>query len=112
MKKKILIILIIVILIGGLLTYLFIKNNDSGTYEIQVELVDDRSPDRILKVLKDGKEYNNFKYIKYKSNNIILCYQKNPTVNMFELTEDELVIVLNDDKEVFAKIRKENSNEK
>ena len=110
MKAKILVILLI--LIGGFLTYYFVKNNESsGTYEIHVQLVDDKSPDRILKVLKNGKEFNNYKYIKYNDDkNIILCYQKNPAVNMFELNKEELVIVLNNDKEVIAKVIREDKS--
>ncbi len=112
MKKKIFIILAIILLIGGLLTFLYFSSNDSGAYEIQVELVDDRSPDRTLKVIKNGKEVKDYKHIKYKDNGAILCYQKNPTVNVFELDKDELIIVLANDKEVVAKlIRKDKKSE-
>lgn len=109
MKKKTIILIIFVVLILLGVSYYFIKTNKkSDDYEIRVTLVDDRSPDRTLKVFKDGKETKNYKHIKYNNNkNIILCYQKNPTVNVFEIDSDELVIVLSDDSEVIAKVVRE-----
>ena len=107
MKKKYIILIAIIALIAiGLICYFVIKNNSevSETYEIQVDLVDSRSPDRTLTVLKNGKATKNYKHIKLLDKDIILCYQKNPTVNMFELESDELIIVLSDDKEVVAKL--------
>ena len=105
MNKKIIIAIAVAAIALGV-TYYFIRNNGSSeTYEIEVNLVDDRSPDRTLKVLKNGKETKNYKHIKLNDKrNIILCYQKNPTVNVFELESDELIIVLSDDKEVIAKL--------
>ena len=104
MKKKIVIIaLALLILVGGV--YFIIKASHVPVYEIKVELVDEKSPDRILVVLKDGKEFKDYKYIKY-TDGVILCQQKNPTVNVFEI-EDELIIVLTDDSEVTANLVKE-----
>ena len=103
--KKTLILIIAIVLVGIGLTYYFLKNDKSGTYEIHVELVDDRSPDRILKVFKNGKETNDYKHIKYDDKkNIILCYQENPAVNVFELDKDEMIVVLNSGEEVIAKL--------
>ena len=102
MKKKIIIIIPIVLLIIGLGLILY-KNSTPSKYEIRVDLVDDKSPDRTLVVLKNGKENKDYRYIKY-SDGVILCYQKNPTVNVFEIDSDELIIVSSNDSEVIAKI--------
>ena len=105
MKKKTIIIIIAVLLViiaAGLICY-FTRNTTPSTYEIRVDLVDDKSPDRTLVVLKDGKETKDYKYIRY-SDGVILCYQKNSTVNMYEIDSDELIVVLLDDTEVNAKI--------
>jgi len=104
MKKKNVIIIIVVLLIiilSGVI-YFLARDKYSGTYEIKVELVDDKSPDRVLVVLRNGKETKEYKYIKYVDG-VILCEQKNSTVNMFEI-EDELIIVLPNDSEVKAKV--------
>jgi len=101
MKKK---IIITVLILLSIIAIGFLVFNKSDNYEIRVDKVDDRSPDRKLIVLKNGKEFKDYKHIKYDNKKeIILCYQKNPTVNVFEL-EDKLVIVLSNDKEVLAKV--------
>ena len=105
MKKKYIILIVIIALIAVGLTWYFLRDDEvSGNYEIEVTLVDERSPDRTLTVLKDGKATKNYKHIKYKDSDVILCYQKNPTVNMFELDSDEFIVVLSNDKEVVAKL--------
>ena len=106
MKKKITIAIIVLLVIVALgVTYYLTRDKYAGTYEIQVELVDDRSPDRVLVVLKNGKKTNDYKHIEYEDG-VILCYQKNPTVNMHEI-EEKLIIVLPDDRKVTAKVLKE-----
>lgn len=111
MKKKLIIATLISIFLLLLIGFLLYKNANkyNGIYEIQIEKVDDNSPDRHLIVKKNGKKTNKYKHIIFKENkDIILCYSENPTVNVFELNEiDELIIVLPNDKEVIAKIMKE-----
>jgi len=111
MKKKLIIITFVLIILLVLIGILLYKNANkyNGNYEIQVKKIDDNSPDRHLIVLKDGKKTNDYKKITFKENkDIIICYQKNPTVNIFELDDiNELLIILPNDKEVIAKIIKE-----
>lgn len=94
-----------------LIGFLFYENANkyNGIYEIQIEKIDNNSPDRRLIVKKDGKKTNKYKYIIFKENkDIILCYSENPTVNVFELNDiNELIIVLPNNKEIIAKVMKE-----
>ena len=107
MKKKILIIVPILILLITISIIILKKDDYSGNYQIKVVVFDEKTPDRKLIVLRDEKETDKYKYITYKDDKkIILCYQKNPTVNKFDI-EEELVIVLPNDKEVIAKVMKE-----
>ena len=93
------------------LSFLIYKNinNYKGDYLIYAEKIDDLSPDRILKVTKNGKETKKYKYIRYDKGNIkeILCYPESSAVNVFSLDVEELTIVLPNDEEVIAKIIKE-----
>ena len=108
MKKLVIIVIIISLLIIGFLIY---RNSDNydGIYEIYVEKIDDRSPDRHLIVKKDGKETKKYKFIKYNNGekNAILCSSDNATTNVFNLTMDELIIILPNDEEIVAKLIKE-----
>ncbi len=107
MKKILLIsIPILILIIVGL--FIILKKDDySGDYQIKVEVFDSRTPDRKLIVLRNEKETKEYKYIKYNDGkNTILCYQENPTANMYEIN-DELIVVLPNDKEVIAKVIKE-----
>ena len=111
MKKKLIIIILILMFILLLIGFLFYENANkyNGNYEIKIEKIDNNSPDRRLIVLKDGEKTTKYKHIAFKENkSIILCYQKNSTVNVFELDNiDELLIVLPNDKEVIAKVIRE-----
>lgn len=84
-------------------------NNQNITYIIYAEKIDDLSPDRHLVVRKNGKETKKYKHIIYDNGTkrAILCYKSNPTANIFSLDIDELIIVLQNDKEVVAKLVKE-----
>lgn len=113
MKKKVkknsnlLKLVSVVMLILVLVFIINILNKDK--YAIKIKQVDEYSPDVEVIVLKNNKEYKEYKYIKYddKGKNIILCRSNNAVVNKYELDEDYYVIVLNDDKEVKAKLEKE-----
>ncbi len=109
MKKKMVVITIIITLIILCVLGLVYYNNNStnAIYEIKVEKIDDKSPDRKLVVLKNGRENTKYKYIKYKDDDdVILCKIENPTVNMYEVINvDELIVVLSNNKEVIAKIK-------
>ena len=108
-KKKIIIIGALGLILIGLGFYFYKVNQYTGTYKIKVNLIDDRSPDRLLVVYRNGKETTDYKYLRYKDNKeVVLCYSETPAVNQFEIKDiDELVIVLPNDKEVVAKIEKE-----
>lgn len=107
MKKIVLIsIPILIALVVGLFMILS-KDNYLGDYQIKVEVIDEQTPDRKLIVLRNGTETKKYKHIKYNDGkNTILCYQENPTANKHEI-EDELIVVLPNDKEVIAKVIKE-----
>ena len=87
MKKKIkipIIVLIAILILAIILIMIIPKGNDN--FEIKIEMIDTYSPDRNIIVLKNGKEFNDYKHIKYKEKDIILCYSNNPVVNMYELS--------------------------
>ena len=102
-KKRMIVLIIISFLLLGLVLFKLIK---SDKYEIKIKSIDEYSPDVELIVMKNGKEFTDYNYIKYKKDDVIICYSKNPVANKYEL-EDELIIVLNNDKEVEAKVVKE-----
>ena len=80
----------------------------SGTYTIKLKLIDEKSPDREVVVYRNNKETSNYKYIKYKEKDIILCYQKNAVINQFDVEGiEELIVVLPNKSEVISKILKE-----
>ena len=95
------------LILGGLIYYN--KTKYDGDYKIVVEKIDSESPDRHLKVLRNNKETKDYKHIIYKKGDIeaILCYVDNPSVNVFSIDVDKLTIVLPNDKEVEAKVIRE-----
>ena len=104
MKKKYLIIIIalLILLTAGLILLL---TRDSGNYTVKVNIIDDYSPDRILTVYKDGKEID-FKEIR-KMNGTLLCEEGISSVYYGEIkNESSLKVILNNDKEVVAKVVK------
>ena len=105
-KNKNIIILAIILVLLVFFAFIFIFFNKKDKYEIKTKAIDEYSPDMELIVLNNGNEIKDYKYIKYKNGDVILCYSTNPHVNKYEL-EDELVIVMKDDKEVIAKVLKE-----
>ena len=105
-KQKNIIFLASILVLIVFFVFIIIILNKKGSYEIKTKEIDDYSPDIELIVLKKGKEFKDYKYIKYKDGDSILCYSTNPHINKYEL-EDELVIVTEDDKEVIAKVLKE-----
>ena len=102
-NNKIILIIIVSIVIVSIITIIMIPTNEN--YKIKIKKVDDYSPDRTIVVLKNDKEFNDYKYIKYKDDDkdIILCYSENPTVNVFDLNDDDFIIVLEDKKEIVIK---------
>ena len=87
-----------------------IKNNtvlkakwDQEDYIIKVSIIDNMSPDRVIKVYNGDKEIS-FKELKYMDG-VVLCSGKNPTVSKSELYgENEFIVVLEDGTEVSAVI--------
>ena len=78
-------------------------NRDSSTYIVKVNLVDEKSPDRILKIYRDNQEID-YKEIR-KMNGLLLCESDNSSIYYGEIkNETKLKIILKNDKEVVAKI--------
>ena len=101
MKKKYLIIGGIVIV---LVVIIFLIINKE-TYYIIVKKVDDYSPDRILEIYNSKNEKIDVKRIEYLDGTI-LCSGYNTTVHFGDV-EEELVIVLENNSKVKAKILEE-----
>ena len=102
MKKNILII------IGSVITLLtiilLVINLNKTTYRIEVSIVDDYSPDRILSVYNNKNEKVEVKRIQYLDGTL-LCNGYNTTVHFGDIKDEkELKIILKDNKEVRAKI--------
>ena len=104
MKKKIVIYLLISILIltSGVFIVFKMKNN----YVVEIEMVDNKSPDRVLKVLKNDKEIE-FDSI-YYLDDIYICSSENPTVGKTAIKNiDKLKIKLKNGKTVVAVIKED-----
>ena len=102
MKKKLIIIssivaiviLVIIVLLGG-----------KREYTIVVSKIDDRSPDRIL-IVYENNEKITVREIRYLDG-VLLCKGNNVTYYGNLENIDELIVVLNDDSEVKAKVVEE-----
>jgi len=106
-KKKIVIItcsVVLVILVSSLVLFFHNKDDEKeANYIVKVGLVDDKSPDRTLTVLRNGKEIE-FKEIHYMDD-MYLCNEKNSVVFFGDLKgETELKVILKNNKIVIAKI--------
>ena len=111
MKKCLIIgITLTILLTVGMVLFV---NKDFGTYIVKANLVDAKSPDRLLKVYKDDQEID-YREIR-KMSGTLLCESDNASVYYGEIKkEKELKIVLNlsrlisrevnNGKEVVAKI--------
>lgn len=100
LNKKIIVAIIALGIILALVLILFQSNNN---YEIQINKIDDFSPDRELIVLKDGKP-TEYELIKYTSE-VVLCYSKNPTVSFTDIEGvEEVIVVLKNKKEIKVKL--------
>ncbi len=101
MKKYLIIgITLTILLTVGIVLF---ANKDFGTYIVKANLVDAKSPDRLLKVYKDDQEID-YREIR-KMSGTLLCESDNASVYYGEIKkEKELKIVLNNGKEVVAKI--------
>ena len=107
MKKKIILIIVILIILIALILFLFF--NREKVYTVKIKSVDEYSPDIQLIVLRNGREYSDYKYIKYNnSTDTILCYSKTPVINKYELKDSDknLIIVLQNGKEISAEVVK------
>ena len=108
MRKILILITIILLIVIGFLVYRNTNNYD-GVYEINIEKIDDLSPDVHLIVKRNVKATKKYKYIMYDNGEkkAILCYSENPTVNKFSLDLENLVIILPNDEQKIAKVVKE-----
>lgn len=77
----------------------------SGEYSLHVNIVDDHSPDRVLSLYKNDKEIK-FKEIRY-TDGVVLCKYENPVIAVFDLEEDYLVVVLENDEKVEFGLKKD-----
>ena len=102
MKKKILIG--VTSLIAVLAIVLVVLNLNKTNYHIEVSMVDDYSPDRILTVYNDKNEKIEVKRIEY-TDGTLLCNGYNTTVHFGDIKDEtKLIIVLKDNKKATAKI--------
>lgn len=102
MKKKILIG--IALLIALLAIVLVILSLNKTSYRIEVSMVDDYSPDRILTVYNEKNEKIEVKRIEY-TDGTLLCNGYNTTVHFGDIkNETKLKIVLKDNNIATAKI--------
>lgn len=100
-NKKIFLALIALVVV--VITIIFIFNSKSYDYTVKGYRVDDKSPDRILKVYEKGKEIE-FLEIRYKDN-VLLCTSEVPAVYFGDIEDvKELKVILKNKKEVIAKI--------
>lgn len=100
-KKKILLIGFIVTSLLIFVIIYFLGNKYD--LSIKIDLVDDKSPDRILTVLNDGKKFK-YDHIEY-TDGILLCDYNNPTVSYVDLVgESELIVVLKNNKRIKVKL--------
>ncbi len=101
MKKKLLIITSIVTLIVASIILIIFLNQTK--YTIKVSKVDDQSPDRILTVYKEEEKIE-VKRIELLDGRL-LCSGFNTTVHFGNIEGiSKLKVILNDNKEVIAKI--------
>lgn len=83
-----------------------ILNLNKVTYRIEVSLVDDHSPDRILSVYNNKNEQVEVKRIEY-SDGTLLCNGYNMAVYFGDIKDEtEFRVILKNNKEVNAKIIK------
>ena len=84
MKKYLIIgITLIILLVIGIILFV---NRDSSTYIVKVNLVDEKSPDRILKIYRDNQEID-YKEIR-KMNGLLLCESDNSSIYYGEIKNE------------------------
>lgn len=82
---------------------LVLTNSKQSEYLIKVKAVDRNSPDVTLTVYENNKEIE-VEAIYYK-NDVLLCNGNNLTTNKFNIkNNDEMKIILKNNKEVIAKV--------
>ena len=108
MKKRILLVSVLSII---LIVVIVIMINSKQKYTVEVTIVDDQSPDRILTVY--NKEHQKIEVRKIElMDGTLLCNGYNTTVHFGDIeNETEVKIILEDKTEVIAKIVKEEVKE-
>lgn len=100
MKKKIILILLSIFVL--ILSHIILVRHKDN-YTINIEQIDNFSPDRKLIVYKNEKEID-FKELQY-TDGTYLCSGKNPTVSNSEIIGiTELIIKLDEKQQIVAKI--------
>ena len=106
MRKKIIIVgscIFIILLIVMVIVFLI---TDRTVYRVEVSMVDDRSPDRILTVYNNKDEKIEVKRIEFL-NGILLCNGYNTIAYYGDVEkENTLIIVLKNNERVRAKVVK------
>lgn len=86
------------------------ENNEviysSSGYSLHVSLVDEHSPDRILSLYKN-EEIIKFKEIRY-TDGTLLCNYKNPAVSVFDLDDESLDVILENNEKINIKLNNSN----
>lgn len=104
MKKIKIITYVITICILIFISLFIIDYTHEYELLIKSSLVDEKSPDRILKVYENGNEIK-FKRIEY-TDGTFLCNYDVPAVSYLDIKdEEELVVIVKYNKEVIAKLQ-------
>ena len=91
MKRLILVFVCLIVIIGvGIGIYLI---STSTSYKIIATKLEENSPDLVLKVYDKNNVEIDYKSISYLDG-IILCESKNPTINKFDVKDNEKLIVM------------------
>jgi len=104
MKKKLLIVIPIVIIVA--IGLVFITSQSNGNYIVKVNMVDAKSPDRILELYKDNKKID-FDSI-YYLDDVFICNNKVPNAAKSALKNvTKLKVKLKNGKTIKVKVEME-----
>lgn len=106
MNKKLVFCLSIGIFVLVICIISFNLYKENNNYIVKIEVIDSKSPDRVLKVL-EKEQYIDFDAI-YYLDNVLLCNGDNPTVGKTAIKGiNKLKIKLKNGKTVLAVIKEE-----
>ncbi len=100
------ILFVVVLIIGGICTLLLIRGNENDKYVIKIDIVDEKSPDRKLSLLKDGRE-ESFDSI-YYLDDVYICDSNVPNTSKSALKDvKKLKVKLKSGKIIEVKVKKD-----